>query len=306
MLTSQECTTPESASKKNRVQLDHLLIDVDFFDKPKVRALIYKHSQLSALLYMRWLMLMSRATNALVTRDALFSIAKEVLSGMGTAIATPESVLSYCLKTEMLTQVSDDSFTNERVVKDQESCAIKREAAAKRQEKFKSKDTPTVNALPTRLPDTVTDTEDLNTEDLKKEEKETVKQLSTITPEAWNAVKRWAAHRKKLCLAFDSMAAEALQMQYAGRSDALIRDINASITANSRNIFQAALPEAERIKIAATAKAEVLKPVEPQRPKPKPFVPLSEPIEPVKAETMAECRRKIQEITRLATPKVSV
>lgn len=147
----------------DRVQLDYLLIDVDFFDKPTVRALVYKHGQLSGLLYVRWLMLMSRASNALVTRDSLFSVGQEVLGDTDTC----ESVLSYCLQSGMIHQVGDGCFTNDRVIKDQESCAVKRKGSAQRQKKYRESALRVSNALVTRLPDTapvtVTVTEDLNT-----------------------------------------------------------------------------------------------------------------------------------------------
>lgn len=293
MPADRDSTTTAEPIKK-RVQLSHVLIDVDFFDKPKIIALGEKLGQPAIHLLIRIYAAMSKATDAEIDVSCIEYLARII------GFKDLTDFLDYCLERGILCEGSHPSMlTNVRVIEDQEKLAKNREESRLRQEKMRDKRV--TNALPTRLPDTVTDTEDLN-----NKEKEIAKQLSTITPEAWNAVKRWAAHRKKLCLSFDSMAAEALQMQYAGRSDALIRDINASITANSRNIFQAPLREEERIKIAATAKAEVLKPVEPQRPKPKPIAPLSEPIEPVKPETMAECRRKIQEITRLATPKVSM
>lgn len=306
MPTSAECTTPESASKKKRAQLDHALIDVDFFHKPTIKALRRRYKLAGLVAYQEILFQISRATDAEIEADTALASAEEF------EIIESEEFLTYCLSQNLLNRAPNGKITQVRVAEDQERLAKNRDDYRRRQGKHR--DTCVTDTEKTR--DTTqnkrvsVNTEYLNTEDLKKEEKEIAKQLSTlrtslITLEAWNAVKRWAAHRKKLCLSFDSMAAEALQMQYAGRSDALIRDINASIMANSRNIFQAALPEAERIKIAATAKAEVLKPIEPQRPKPKPIVPCSDVIEPIKPETMAECRRKIAEITRAATPKVN-
>lgn len=302
MPASVECTTTAQPIKKNRAQLEHALFDVDFFHKPTLKALRRRFKLAGLVAYQEILFQISRATDAEIDPDTALASAEEF------EIVESEEFLNYCFSQNLLQRTNEGKVTQYRVAEDQEKLARNRDDYRRRQGKHR--DTCVTDAVKTcdtteKKRESV-NTEDLNTEDLKKEEKETVKQLSTITPEAFNAVTRWAVHRKKLCLAFGSMAAEALQMQYAGRSEALIRDINASIIANSRNIFQAALPEAERIKIAATAKAEVLKPVEPQRPKPKPFVPLSEPIEPVKAETMAECRRKIQEITRLATPKVSL
>lgn len=291
MPAERDSTTTAQPIKK-RVQLQYLQFDFDFFHKPKIIAVKYKFGAGGLVALMDCLCKMAKGTDAEIPVDCARALCEQY------EIADPDAFITYCLSLQIFEVGSSDLYiTNSRVAEDQENVARKQEDWRNKKRQQRDICGTTAGSV---------NTEDLNTEDLKKEEKEIAKQLSTITPEAFNAVKRWAAHRKKLCLSFDSMAAEALQMQYAGRSDALIRDINASITANSRNIFQAPLREEERIKIAATAKAEVLKPVEPQRPKPKPIAPLSEPIEPIKPETMAECRRKIQEITRLATPKVSM
>lgn len=203
-----------------RVQLKHLLIDVDFFDKPTVRALAFKHTQVAALLYIRWLMLMSRATNALVTRDALASIAREVLHGMGTSIATFESVLQYCLDTGMIYEEKPGLFTAERVVKDQESCAVKRSESADRQRKFREKKSAVTNALLTRLPDTVsvsdTDTgSDLGSKDLdpKKNGTAFVPSGKYDTPTIQKYIPIIQAKLKANGRTFDEIAFEALCMR---------------------------------------------------------------------------------------------
>lgn len=140
----------------SRAQLKHVLLDVDFFDKPTIRALGYAHTQLSVLLFIRWMMLMSRATDGLVTRDSLASIAREVLHGVGASVASFETVLDYCLAEGMIHEESPGRFTNKRVIKDQESCAVKRQSASERQKKHRGKKTDIGNALVTRLPDTDT------------------------------------------------------------------------------------------------------------------------------------------------------
>lgn len=231
MPAEKDSTTPEKAIKKNRVQLKHLLLDVDFFDKPTVRALVYKHGHLAALTYMRWLMLMSRASNAFVTRDALFSIAREVLAGVSVTVATPENVLAYCLKTGMIEQCGDDEYTNDRVVKDQESCADKREKSISRVEKHREKKRDECNALQTRTPDPATDTVLDPNSSLKIDKK-----LSSLTKEALDAVQQWAAHRRKLNLPFDEEAANCLQKDYEWRPEDLIKNVRWSIQNSWRTV----------------------------------------------------------------------
>lgn len=147
----------EDSTKTERVQLKHLLLDVDFYDKPTVKALAYKHGQLSVHLYVRWLTLMSRASNAFVTCDALAAIAQEV----GFEEGAFREILTYCLKTKMLVLDGEDSYSNARVIQDQLSCAVKRKEAKERQEKYREKkcDKRVTNALPTRFPVTVSVTD---------------------------------------------------------------------------------------------------------------------------------------------------
>lgn len=225
-----------------RAQLKHVLLDVDFFDKPTIRALGYKHSQIAVLLFIRWMMLMSRATNGLVTRDALASVAREVLSGTGTAIANFESVLNYCVETGMIYEEGDGHFTNERVVKDQESCAVKRKSSNERQKKFREKERGVDNASLTRLSDTVTAIDNIN-------------KLEIVIPEFQDpkiskAITRWRQHRQKLGKPFDQMALDALQSLYRGRANELLDDIDHSISngwktlnAKSRDKPQAQAPQ---------------------------------------------------------------
>ncbi len=213
-----------------RAQLKHVLLDVDFFDKPTIRALGFRHSQISVLLFIRWMMLMSRATNGLVTRDAMASVAREVLQNVGTATATFESVMKYCIETEMIYEEKDGYFTNERVVKDQESCAVKRESSNERQKKFREKKVVNSNALLTRLPvtDTVTEYDTDNDLDLNSLE------LEIALPEFQNtetstAIVRWARHQKKLGRGFDQTGVDSMLNLYRGSPRDLSIDIDHSI-----------------------------------------------------------------------------
>lgn len=209
----------------SRAQLKHVLLDVDFFDKPTIRALGFRHSQISVLLFIRWMMLMSRATNGLVTRDAMASVAREVLQNVGTATATFESVMKYCVDTEMIYEEKEGYFTNERVVKDQESCAVKRESSNERQKKFREKKEVDNNALLTRLPVTDTDTEYVTDIDLD------IKFEELNTPEIRSEVRAFVAK-----VARDSHGKNKVHQQtfdnwqgrYQGRPDDFLADLKFS------------------------------------------------------------------------------
>ena len=296
MSAEKDSTTAGSSNQsKKRAQLSHVLIDVDFFDKPKIRSLEMWFGPLGTLLLVRLLGDISRATNAEIDDECFEFHAKHIGFALGSEF------LDYCIDREILSRTSLNCISNSRVIEDQEKLAEQQDKW--RKAKRVSKDS---NENPRGIPEdsqsplNVQKSEDLNTEELKNED---LKKLSNVTEEAFSAVKRWAAQRKKLGLGFDSLASEALQMQYAGRSDALIRDINASITANSRNIFQAQIPEEKRIAIAATAKAEALRPNETQRPKPKPIV-FESPPKP-SAEAEAKFKEDLKRIGK-SVPRVSI
>jgi len=231
MAPLEKTTTLEIAPP--RVQLSHLLIDVDFFDKPTVRALEFKHGKLAALLYVRWLMLMSRASNALVTRDSLQSLGEFVLDDPSKF----DEVLSYCLKTRMLTNVKDDLFTNERVIKDQESCALKREQATQRQKKYREKMDQNSNALVTRLPDTDTDTECIK-KGVQGETETILLPKHLDTPKHKDALHRWVIYNKKLGKDLGAIQVQTLVANWALRpANELIEGINQSIERGYKKII---------------------------------------------------------------------
>lgn len=220
-----------------RVQLKHILLDVDFFEKPKVLALEYKHTAIAVLVYVKWLTLMSRATNGVVSRESLFGIAKEYFRNLGTLVATPESVLKTCIDTGMIVEL-DGGYSNERVLKDQEACALKRSESSERQKKYRERAQHTSNALQTRLPvtETVTDTVD----DPVLDPKETVTLPDSPEyqkPEVVAALAAWQAYAKKrLRRDFGQIEADALLSCYNTRLPDMVRDITGSIRSGWRNI----------------------------------------------------------------------
>lgn len=229
---------PESSFKgKKRVQLKHLVLDCDFFEKPKVIAIRYKFKHNGVLALIDCLCKMSKGTDGEIPTDCARAIAQDF------DIEDPDTFVKYCLSLGIFIPGSSDIYiTNARVQDDQEAMALKQEEWREKKKPGKSRESQgnlrgisgekTENLLGS------VNTELLNTEDLNVLDSSLkgAGKLSSLTPEAFEAVKRWGKHRAKLKKPFDAMAAEALQMQYAGKSADLIRDINSAIAGNWMNI----------------------------------------------------------------------
>lgn len=138
-------TTPP---QRKRVQLDHALIDVDFLHKPKIIALVSRFRHEAVTFMLEVICQTSRATNGEINIDTIAGFSKMF------QIEKWEEILSYCLEQKILTEILPKTFINERVIRDQEKLALKRDKERQRQKRHRDK---------TVTPDTdpVTDTEDL-------------------------------------------------------------------------------------------------------------------------------------------------
>jgi len=116
-----------------RVQLDHVLIDVDFLHKPTIKALRFKYTDLSALVLIEILAQMSRATDGIIDREVALCVFSDLRFENG------EEILEYCISKEILCASPCGGVTNVRVQKDQSACAKKREEAKNRKEAYLQK-----------------------------------------------------------------------------------------------------------------------------------------------------------------------
>ena len=116
----------------DKVQLDHVLLDVDFFHKPTIVAFRRKFGWVSTPWLIEAYAQMSRATNALVTRDVLLGIADDM------RLDLCDEMIAYCIDHGLILCI-DGAYSNQRVIKDQESLAKKRKDTKQRQEKHKHK-----------------------------------------------------------------------------------------------------------------------------------------------------------------------
>jgi len=186
MSTQIKNSTSEQQIKK-RAQLDHLLLDADFFDKPKPRALIFKFGPISQLFLIRIYATLSRATNAEISLDTALGIAWEL-----RIEEQAKSIIDFCIDQEMLLISSTGLITATRVIQDQERLYQTREKWKDRQGKSRvvvTRDT-TVTPPETLIVSTdlsrVTLSKSVNTEILNTEDLNNKKENSQPVPPPYN------------------------------------------------------------------------------------------------------------------------
>ena len=108
-------------------QLEYIRLDTDFFDKPKIKGLVYRHGHESVGFLLRLLCSMGRATEGFIGRDAWEAIGIE--SGIDPQRA--EKLVAYCLDQGIL-EGDLSTISNSRVHTDREALDKKRGAARDR------------------------------------------------------------------------------------------------------------------------------------------------------------------------------
>jgi hypothetical protein len=99
-----------------RAQLKHVLLDVNFKDKPKVIEFESEFGSLARLLYMDIQAAMSAATNARISRGVVIVLANRI----GIDSEKANQILDYLLKNEMLI-TEEGKISSLRVIRDQET-----------------------------------------------------------------------------------------------------------------------------------------------------------------------------------------
>lgn len=175
--TEQDTTPGSSSQRKNRVQLDHVLIDVDFFDKPKIKAIDFKFGPLASTLLVRLYCDMSRATDAEIPVDCANAIAEAI------RFEKFDEFLTYCITFDIIRYGSSKLFlTNSRILSDQENVAEKQDKWRTKRRQQRDRSETDRSALNSEI----VNTEDLNTEENTNTKEVTRKgvQGETITPVA--------------------------------------------------------------------------------------------------------------------------
>lgn len=121
---------PTPTKDKKKAQLSHALIDVDLCDKPKIKSLTYKFGPLAQLYLIRLIMMMSRATDALIDDDAALCVAQEL--GMTNGF----DVLDYLVANELIQRVNG-KLTQIRVIQDQQKLQKQRDEWRDRQARIR-------------------------------------------------------------------------------------------------------------------------------------------------------------------------
>lgn len=153
-----------------RAQLKHCLIDVDFFNNPKIRALKSKFGQLSQLCLIDIYTAMSQATNAVIDEDCILAIISEY--------KLTDEFLAYCLDRRLI-QPEMNGFSNSRVIADQESLFKQQEKWRKAKSKQAEFPKPSPKIPIGILREGARLSEHLNTEDLKIEDLNNKKEVAS-------------------------------------------------------------------------------------------------------------------------------
>lgn len=116
MLESHYQNTESSKENqgKKRAQLKHVLLDVDFFNNPKIIALDDTQGGMAVLALVAIYCAMSRATNAVISQAAFRGIAKR------QHVTDVDNFEAYCLQ-EKLIITELNGYSNQPVIDDQES-----------------------------------------------------------------------------------------------------------------------------------------------------------------------------------------
>ena len=202
----------------SRAQLKHVLLDVDFFNNPKIEALGFRFGSCAQACLIEILCSMSRATNAQVDEDLIRSkIGKH-------RIADADGFFAYIIEKRIIFK-EGEAYSNAPVIEDQEKYARKLGSGNARVTRYREKKDALQTQGETHFPDIDIDTDyDL---DLNKLE---IAFPEFLDPKITSALSRWRQHRAMIGKPFDQMALDSLQSLYTGRANELADDIDHSIS----------------------------------------------------------------------------
>ncbi len=149
-----------------RDQLDYVQFDVDFFDKPKIQAVMYLGGCEAVCFLIRLYMALGRSTNAEMSKRQALGVAYSLRIEDELA----NKIITHCIAEGMLLGSGEENGLDEiisakRIAEDQENIAQKREIWREKENKRKKRESISKDSLESL------NTEDLNTEDLNTLEK---------------------------------------------------------------------------------------------------------------------------------------
>lgn len=194
-----------------RAQLDHMLIDVDFFSNPKICALHRRFADAGILALLQIYGAMSRATNATIDEDALMYIVDTA-----RGVEDCKNFIPYCLERGLIVQ-EGSGYSNSRVIADQERLYVQQEKWRDRKRKQRGipLDVPLDNKGDSYGKSEEVKIEDLKTEDLRKKSAPQLTLPGAFnTPDIQKLVDSWQSrlglHRRTL----DQIGLEALIIRF--------------------------------------------------------------------------------------------
>lgn len=114
----------EDTPKPKRAQLKHLLLDVNFFEKPKIKALEYDYGSGGVCFFIAILCDMAKATDSEISASCIKATGRQ----FGFDREKAEEFLQYITKHNLIHKCRDpEYFANRRILEDQESMASKQD-----------------------------------------------------------------------------------------------------------------------------------------------------------------------------------
>jgi hypothetical protein len=107
-------TVKDKQEENRRVQLKHVLLDVDLPNHNKIRMLQRIHNVNGKCSLYEVYAAMAKATNAVIEKELIIIIAED------NDVANPEGFFEYCLEKGLI-RAELDGYSNDNVIKDQES-----------------------------------------------------------------------------------------------------------------------------------------------------------------------------------------
>lgn len=210
----------------SKTQLKHLLLDVDFLQKPKIKALKYDFGVEGLLFYIDILCDMAKATDAEIYSSCIKANGEKY----GFDSSRCEAFIAYLVLHGLINQSDKaDYYFNTRVSEDQESLSKKQDKwrNQKRQQRDSSTCPHGQGVDKSKTDGSSVNIEVLNTEELNNKLEIALPEFQK--PEIRQAINCWQVHRNLLDKEFDQGALDSMLLLYRGRALELADDIHHSI-----------------------------------------------------------------------------
>jgi len=212
-----------------RAQLKHVLLDVDFFTNPKIRAMQRRYNVFATLGLIEVYMAMSMATNAVIDNDAILAIFEDL------GADDPQAIIDYLLANGLIIKEMN-GFSNSRVIKDQESLYKSQQRYKKHKEQTEEKRCENVSET---LPLSNHKSESMNIELMNTELNELVLHGSFNTKEIRDALKLCHNRLKQSGRGLDQISLDALCINQGSPERLKSALLHTAGLTKARNVYSA-------------------------------------------------------------------